>query len=152
MTQYVVGYMFDNRMQVVALIRKSRPAWQRDRLNGIGGHVEPGESFDEAMRREFREETGVDWPLWIPFARLQGPSSDLMLYAAVTEKVYDVMTQTDEDVDVYPINDVLLGVRGDLIPNVQWSVAMAISPTMEFWPYLIQIRQLHEQNQQQQAA
>lgn len=48
---------------LVLLIRKLRPAWQAGRLNGVGGKVEFGESPDEAMAREFREETGHEAPL-----------------------------------------------------------------------------------------
>lgn len=43
------GFLFAGRIEGGRLV-----------LSGIGGKVEPGESFQEAMRREFREETGVD--------------------------------------------------------------------------------------------
>jgi 8-oxo-dGTP pyrophosphatase MutT (NUDIX family) len=58
-TEYVLGFAFNDRGRV-ALIRKTRPTWQRGRWNGIGGHREGLEQPREAMRREFLEETGVD--------------------------------------------------------------------------------------------
>jgi 8-oxo-dGTP diphosphatase len=40
-------------------VPKGRGAWA-DLWNGIGGHVERGESPAQAARREFREETGLE--------------------------------------------------------------------------------------------
>ena len=57
--RYCLGFMFDQEFRSVLLIRKARPAWQRGRLNGVGGHLDPGESALEAMVREFREEAGL---------------------------------------------------------------------------------------------
>jgi 8-oxo-dGTP pyrophosphatase MutT (NUDIX family) len=58
-TEYVLGFALDDRGNV-ALIKKTRPTWQKGRWNGIGGHREGLEQPREAMRREFLEETGVD--------------------------------------------------------------------------------------------
>jgi 8-oxo-dGTP pyrophosphatase MutT (NUDIX family) len=56
--EYVLGIMFSENEKKVLVIWKSRPAWQVDKLNGIGGKIEEGETPIEAMHREFREETG----------------------------------------------------------------------------------------------
>lgn len=56
----VVGYAVSTGERWVLLIRKARPAWQRGRLNGLGGKVEPGETYVDAMVREFREESGIE--------------------------------------------------------------------------------------------
>jgi 8-oxo-dGTP diphosphatase len=65
MKKYVRGFAFSADRSEALLIRKSHPAWQAGMLNGIGGHVEPGEEPIHAMVREFGEETGVttvlDW-------------------------------------------------------------------------------------------
>ena len=55
MKRYVLGFAFDPRMDRVMLIKKTRPAWQAGRLNGIGGHIEQDELSCEAMRREFSQ-------------------------------------------------------------------------------------------------
>lgn len=68
--RYVAGFLICGER--VLLIRKSRPEWQRGRLNGIGGHIETGESPAEAMRREFREEAGLDIDDWEHFATVRG--------------------------------------------------------------------------------
>ena len=35
-TDYVVGFMFDLNYKDVVLIRKNRPVWQQNKLNGVG--------------------------------------------------------------------------------------------------------------------
>ena len=61
MTDYVVGFAFNSTQNFnsVVLINKNRPDWQAGKYNGIGGHIEPGETTYEAITREFDEEAGV---------------------------------------------------------------------------------------------
>jgi len=54
-TQYVAGFLFDETLENVVLIRKNRPKWQAGKLNGVGGHVEARETSIETMHREFKE-------------------------------------------------------------------------------------------------
>jgi 8-oxo-dGTP diphosphatase len=64
MEKYVCGFMFNQERTHVALINKLRPSWQYNKLNGVGGHIEDGESPEEAMSREFMEEAGVPDTKW----------------------------------------------------------------------------------------
>lgn len=56
--EYVCGFMFQSHFGTVVLIRKNKPEWQKGKLNGVGGKIEPGEQPIQAMVREFEEETG----------------------------------------------------------------------------------------------
>lgn len=121
--EYVVGFLLDCDGRV-ALIRKNRPAWQQGRLNGIGGHVEEGESADAAMRREFAEETGTDIDGWQQFVRMRFPSAGITFYRRWAEPFVldELRTMTDERVALAPvanINDFLI------IPNLAWLVPLA---------------------------
>ncbi len=55
---------------------------QRGRPPGVGlwsvpgGRVEPGESDEQAVRREVREETGLDVSVGAPVGRLERPGRD----------------------------------------------------------------------------
>jgi len=64
MEKYACGFMFNQERTHVALINKLRPSWQYNKLNGVGGHIEDGESPEEAMSREFMEEAGVPDTKW----------------------------------------------------------------------------------------
>lgn len=73
--RYVLGFVFTPNLTRVLLLLKNRPEWQRGRWNGVGGHVEARESFDDAMDREGKEEIGFTL-VWQRFAVLEGINND----------------------------------------------------------------------------
>lgn len=122
-SQYVCGFLFDGPH--VALIWKQKPDWQRGKLNGIGGKIEPGENRYDAMRREFREETGADIQSWKWFVTCSGgtsPSLWTVHFFTATDSGVSLQSLTEE-VPVY----VEAARLGDLpiIPNLHWLVPMA---------------------------
>lgn len=58
MKNYVLGFYFDG--DDVLLIHKLIPEWQRGKVNGLGGSIEPDETPEAAMVREFVEESGIE--------------------------------------------------------------------------------------------
>ena len=122
-TEYVVGFMFDTEGESVALIEKNRPSWQKGKLNGIGGHIEPGESPIDAMVREFREETGHDsssFP-WGKFATLSGDQYVVHFFTSIGP-VRSLQTTTDERVSVYNKNCVTID---NAVPNLTYLLPLA---------------------------
>lgn len=66
MTEDVCGFytaMVDHELNVL-MIEKLKPEWQKGKLNGVGGKVEPNELVLEAMAREFAEEAGKVGAAW----------------------------------------------------------------------------------------
>lgn len=53
-------FVFSWDLKKVYLLRKKRPKWQEDFLNGVGGKVEKGESFSACAIRETKEEINID--------------------------------------------------------------------------------------------
>nr|WP_290670488.1 8-oxo-dGTP diphosphatase [Ardenticatena sp.] len=51
--------IFLQRENDILLLRGAAHKWFAGRYNGVGGHVEPGETILEAAIREVREETGA---------------------------------------------------------------------------------------------
>lgn len=141
-TEYVVGFVLD-RYRRVALIVKNRPAWQAGFLNGIGGHVEPGESADAAMRREFREETGADVDCWEPFVVMDFPGALITFYRAwIDPDVMDSLrTTTDEQVHVIawwsPHEQAL---PADILPNLEWLLPLAAYTAESYEPIVVRGR------------
>lgn len=125
MKQYVLGFMYTPTR--VVLIEKNRPNWQAGFLNGIGGHVEDGESWYQAMVREFREETGAYYEGWKYFAKLKGNFGEVIVYSAeVTDERLDMMslsTKTDEKIKIIKLADLM---QEKMLDSARWLVCMAI--------------------------
>ena len=125
--QYACGYLIGPDRRVV-LIRKNRPEWQAGRLNGVGGHVEPGETPVEAMRREFREETGLDVDGWEHFATILWSTGETYFYRrfAADDLIDAVRTVTDEVIEVHPMEDT---PWNDGVAALSWLLPLALYPT-----------------------
>lgn len=121
MVNYVVGFLFDESLDKVVLVRKRQPEWQRGRLNGVGGKVEPGETHPQAMRREFLEEAGLDIPNWDHFASQIGNWGTVAFFRAVGD-VTQVRTMEAEEIGVFWVEK--LGCE-NVIANLTWLVPLA---------------------------
>lgn len=102
--RYVVGFAFDERAEYVLLVHKLKPEWQRGRLNGIGGKIEPGETPLEAMDRECLEETGLRLT-WVQRGRMSGINNDgsqfeCFVFYAYSDEIYNFEQKEDEPLTV----------------------------------------------------
>lgn len=132
MTEYVVGFLFDPTYTKVAVVLKIKPARQAGLFNGIGGKVEIGELPDNAMSREFKEETGVLIPSnqWRHYANLKGKDFTVYVFEASSEEVYNVSTQEEEDIYIFNVEDLLLD-RGKIY-NLNWLIPLALEVDVKF--------------------
>ncbi len=120
--QYVAGFLFSRDLQHVVLIEKNKPDWQAGKMNGVGGKIEPGETPEQAMRREFNEEAGVDVPDWKAFCVLNWRGGAIHFFRAVGN-VSECYTKTDEVIRRIPTEylDTFKIVR-----HLRWLVPMAM--------------------------
>lgn len=123
--KYCVGFLFDPDMDRVVLIRKNRPPWQQNKLNGVGGALLPLESPVDAMQREFAEETNLVVADWRLLCCLDCPEARIWFFWATSALYYGVRSQTDEEVIIVPIADLM--ARTDVVANMPWMVMMARS-------------------------
>lgn len=112
-TNYVVGFAFD-AYDAVALIHKQKPAWQKDRWNGVGGKVEDSDpTIQFAMSREFHEETGqgIVAESWRHVGRILEPDCTVQIFTTRVP-LLRVRTTTNEIVKVFTIQEqCLLGTE-----------------------------------------
>lgn len=129
--KYVVGFMFDESMSNVALIRKNKPAWQAGLLNGIGGKIEADETAAHAMAREFAEEAcgygGEE--LWRHFCSMDGTNNDgssfcVEFFFTIGEP-HKLTSMEDEQIEVVPSADIAAW-KEKTIGNLPWLVALAV--------------------------
>lgn len=131
MTEYVVGFLRGNNVARVVLIEKCRPEWQKGQLNGVGGHIETGETPLAAMQREFHEETGLhinDWELGVV---MTGGTWQVYFFSAWGPG-QDARTKTDETVRHVPCLPLPLNV----IPNLRWLIPLCFDSDIRKPVYL----------------
>lgn len=141
--RYVVGFLFSNSH--VLLLNKKRPAWQLDRLNGPGGHVEVGESFAEAMYREFVEEVQFSVFDWEHFATLRGVERDGKPYEVAFFRagllgargaVIHQYLEYDERPEWVALSALETDAR--VLPNLRFLIPMArMTELRKDWPYVL---------------
>lgn len=127
MKRYVVGFIFSPRAGRVLLIEKRRPDWQKGRLNGVGGHIEEGETPIDAMVRETVEETGllIEAKYWrlVCTMRHEGEYEIHFFKAFVHPDILtDARTMTDEPIGLYPASR----LPRRAITNVRWIVPLCL--------------------------
>lgn len=131
---YCLGFAIDALNHRVAMVKKNRGmSILLNRYNGIGGHVEHGESPIEAQSREFHEEAGVYLPTsrWELFGVSECLEPDFRIYAA---KVYLqpheaqlVRTMTDEPINWLRVEEMMdpAFIKASLAPDIPQYLRMA---------------------------
>ena len=124
MKSYVLGFLFSESLQYVALIRKNRPEWQQGKLNGIGGHIELGEDPHTAMGREFGEEAAHPVTDWTCFGRLRGEGWMVFLFHSIWHESTPMPSNSSDEGEVNPY--FIPNLRTTL-PNLRYLIPMALN-------------------------
>jgi len=122
-TKYVLGFMFNKNETDVLLIEKQKPAWQRGKLNGIGGKVEFGEMNIDAIIREFKEECGIEQRGWKYIVSMYGDDWLVDVFTCTTDQVFDFKQTEAEKVCLIPLNEL---DKYDTISNLYWLIPMCL--------------------------
>ena len=132
---YVCGFLFSPDRARVLLIRKNRPAWQAGKLNGVGGKVEPSDADPlAAMRREFREEAGLDIAEWHDVLTLTAAEWHTHFYRAFGD-LEAARAMTDEKLEIHPTSE----LPCDTIPNLHWMIPLMLDEEVLAGNYQITI-------------
>lgn len=130
MTEYVLGFAFGERKgrPAVLLVQKSSPEWQAGKYNGVGGHIEPGETPVDAMCREFEEETGVETTAddWTERLTMQGAEWRVIIFKCEIRRYLQLARQiTKKD---KPIVVEVNALPENIIPNIRWIIPFLLDP------------------------
>jgi 8-oxo-dGTP diphosphatase len=101
-------------------LRGAPRKWFAGRLNGLGGHIEPGEDVLASARREAREETGLD-PTDL---RLVGvvhtvEEPPCLLFVVTGELPPGDLVPTDEGEHVWLTDAQVADPASDVVPDVR---------------------------------
>ena len=124
MTNYVLGFAFNEYYKQLLLIEKEKPDWQKGLYNGIGGKIRDGEPEVLAMIREFREEAGLFTLLhdWRCFCKLNG--SDCQMFCFVSGiNINQAKSMEKEQIRIFDLNE----LPENKINNLSWLIPMALA-------------------------
>ncbi len=135
-TEYVLGFLFNQNKTEVVLIKKNRPDWQKGKLNGVGGHIKIDECETpiNAIRREFEEEAGVDVIRWTVRVIMHGKDNNDNLWRVwcffAFDKINNVKSITDEQIRIVPVNN----LPENIIPSLRWIIPMCLDDDSSIFP------------------
>jgi len=130
MQLYSCGLIFDDSKQNVMLIQKRRPAWQNGLFNGIGGHVEEGETPLECMYREAKEESTINNTYWRFLAVYKTSSFEVHFFWTEEPDLNKIRPLTDEQLHVFSIKDLFnpnYYFYSSLAPNIRLLIELALN-------------------------
>lgn len=135
MTQgYVLGLVRDRHHNLL-LVRKEHPEWQAGKLNGVGGHIEAGETPVEAMDREWLEEVGVGEdgaPDWRLFAQITFSNAILFCFAGEMEVLPRRTGDVNDAGETFVSHHRLDLLPANVVPNILWLAPLAFDPAQPF--------------------
>ena len=136
--EYVLGFAFNTKKTHIVLIEKDRPEWQKGKLNGVGGKIDPEDNSPRtAMVREFKEETGIitqenDWHNYSVMDcgnDIMGGESRLHIFRYFGDDILNCKTQESEIIRVIPISMVY---NFPLITKVNYMIPLALDSEVDF--------------------
>lgn len=125
MKKYTVGFIFNPALDKVLLIQKERPDWQKGKLNGIGGKIEPNEKSVECMAREVKEESGLITHErdWVYLGDMRHAEWLVDVYSLIYRgNLSDAVTTSDEKVSWFEVRD----LPRNTLSNLSWLIHLSL--------------------------
>jgi 8-oxo-dGTP diphosphatase len=138
MISYVLGFAFSKDFSEILLISKNKPEWQKGLYNGVGGKIEAFESPNEAMVREFREESNIDTKAenWKRVCQMGDYSTwDCEVFTTVLDNIHNYKNLTEEKCSVFAIRNYdgddkenmnKINLPSNCIENLKWLIPLCI--------------------------
>jgi len=96
-SRYTLSFIFTPELDMVWLIKKVKPEWQKGLYNGIGGKIEGGENVLFSAKREIKEESGTEIENLIRVGEINGLNMDgekfcVTVFTAISDKRLETKT------------------------------------------------------------
>ena len=127
---FVLGFLFSEDSSKVLLINKTKPTWQVGKLNGIGGKVEALETNVNAMIRECKEESDIEYRNWQYYTSLEGADWSISVYKGFTDSIFKYKNLTEEQLSIITLSrggGISYNFPNNIIPNLSWLIPMALT-------------------------
>jgi len=116
----------------VLLMHKTHPPWQFGLFNGVGGVMEPDETMQEAMSREFLQEANCLVPAdrWRYMLTISYPHCEIHVLKVdvnPTERSY-IKTVTAESVQWFDVRY----LPGKIVFDLTWMIPMMFDTELQF--------------------
>lgn len=132
MLKYTVGFLFDEKAKRIVLIKKNKPYWQKGLYNGVGGKIEPNESPEQCIIREFKEETGVLIKDWREFAFIYREDNfEVYFFIAFDSKLWKCRSITSEKLVILDVKHLHFFYHR-MIPNLKWIIPLALDKEVDY--------------------
>ena len=126
MQRYCLGFMFSQDYENVVLIKKESPDWMKGLLNGVGGKLLNAEDPLNGMKREFKEETGLQHDSWTYFATINGDDFEVICFTTTSNNYLAARTVTPEKICITPTNHVKMPNTEKYVHHVPALIGCAI--------------------------
>lgn len=128
MKLYTIGAVFTTDLKSVLLIKKIKPKWQKGFYNLPGGSTEEGETHEDCVSREFREECNLDIPshVWKYIGRIENECNYAVdfLTAIITKQEKDyTQSLTEEECQWFYVNN----LPENCLSNLYWLIPFALN-------------------------
>jgi 8-oxo-dGTP diphosphatase len=121
MKKFTVGFLFTPDLQKVLLIHKLAPAWQKGKLNGLGGKIEPGEGAVPCFIREIEEESGIilEKKQVRLMGTLKGIDWQVYVFGAIYHgELFEAKVHEKEKIEWFEVAH----LSDKCVPNLFWSI------------------------------
>ncbi len=125
MRKYTLALLFDQTKTQILLMKKSKPEWQKGKLNGIGGKIEADETPLACIVREIQEETSIKLdPTTLTFI---GNIGDHDWTMAVFTQIYQGSTADAQSLEAEPIAWFSIdALPKHTLANLRWMIPYAL--------------------------
>jgi 8-oxo-dGTP diphosphatase len=121
MKKFTVGFLLTLDLEKVLLIHKIAPAWQKGKLNGLGGKIEPGEGAVTCFIREIEEESGIllEKKQVRLMGTLKGIDWQVYVFGAIYQgELFEPKVHEKEKIEWFEVAN----LPDKCVPNLYWSI------------------------------